>query len=375
MLRSRLASGWGNVMQELLMNHYLAYRAGHSFVFDNFTWNDDGSLYSYFNGKPIPSRIPISAHIQGPTAGGVFITDPAAPRAVMKEFFDEICPHPTIIRNDDIIRSLGRESTAEVMIEKWVEVLRAIDDRCVEVARGSIFGSRDRLLDVWPSFSRSPVVTEFAWSPLIELAFDANREIFAPSATAEPFLLSSPFTGNNAERYTPIPGLLALHIRRGDFEEHCRKLPGWGSSYVGYASFPEFGDRLHIPPGAEPEERAEIYRRHCFPEIDEIVSKVEEVHASEAGRGLRHVFVMTNGSREWLAQLEAALMRSGIWTSVTSSRDLLLNAEQEYVKQAVDMLIGHRSQVFIGNGFSSLTGQVNMLRMAYGFPPETNRFW
>ena len=36
-----------------------------SFVFDNYTWNPDGPDYTDYNGKLIPSRIPLSAIMSG----------------------------------------------------------------------------------------------------------------------------------------------------------------------------------------------------------------------------------------------------------------------------------------------------------------------
>jgi len=91
--------------------------------------------------------------------------------------------------------------------------------------------------------------------------------------------------------------------------------------------------------------------------------------------GLKNVYIMTNGQVPWLQELKAALLKAHRWNQVASSRDLKLNWEQKYVAQTVDMMIGERAQVFIGNGWSSLTSNVVMLRMARGVPPETNRFW
>jgi len=75
--------GWGNVMQELLLNFYLAYRSGRSyvssppvqgprrsqltsFVYDNYTWYEDGWL-DYVNSNEISTGvgIPLSALIRG----------------------------------------------------------------------------------------------------------------------------------------------------------------------------------------------------------------------------------------------------------------------------------------------------------------------
>jgi len=35
------------------------------FVFDNYTWNRDGPVYSNFNGNLIPSTIPMTVQIAG----------------------------------------------------------------------------------------------------------------------------------------------------------------------------------------------------------------------------------------------------------------------------------------------------------------------
>ncbi|KAH9935714.1 uncharacterized protein B0H18DRAFT_1082401 [Fomitopsis serialis] len=378
-------NGWGNAMQDLLLNAYLAYRSGRSFVFNNYTWEEGVSDYSLYNFRPIPARIPLTALIQGPIVGAPFTADPEAPRAVMKEFWDKVCPNPTIIRNEDVLAMMDsdRQTTASSTLQKWLEVLKAIDDPCVEVAKDPrqifdiwILQDASRLLDEWPSFSQSPILKEFGWSPLIELAFDMNRELFAPSTIWQPYTSSTSLgVMNSAERYSSIPGLLAVHIRRGDFVRHCRRLTEWQAKFFGYSAFPSFPDKLLVPEDASPATRAEMYHLHCFPDIPEIVRKIEEVRRSEAGQGIENIYIMTNGPTPWIAELKKALRNSFEWNRVTSGRDILVNHEQEYVKQAVDMLIGQRAQAFIGNGFSSMTGQVSMLRMANGFAPNTTRFW
>ncbi|TCD62115.1 hypothetical protein EIP91_007469, partial [Steccherinum ochraceum] len=63
------------------------------------------------------------------------------------------------------------------------------------------------------------------------------------------------------------------------------------------------------------------------------------------------------------------------WEKIATRRDLTLDWEQTFVSQAVDMLVGQRAQVLIGNGFSSMTSNIVTLRMANGFPPASNRFW
>ncbi|KAJ7765301.1 hypothetical protein B0H16DRAFT_1717847 [Mycena metata] len=61
---------------------------------------------------------------------------------------------------------------------------------------------------------------------------------------------------------------------------------------------------------------------------------------------------------------------------IGTSRDLELSWEQKFVAEAVDMHVAQRAEKFIGNGFSSLTSNVVMLRMSN---PQLNtsdtHFW
>ncbi|OBZ68588.1 hypothetical protein A0H81_11555 [Grifola frondosa] len=376
-------SGWGNAMQELLLSAHLAYSSGRSFVFNNYTWNGDGSNFTDYNGKLIPSRIPLAALIRGPVAGGTYPAGVSAPRAVVKEYWDEVCPEPTVMMSDVVTKTLPYELydlPGDVILDAWVKKLNT-SPRCVEIDRTSqqifniwMFGSV-HALDIWPSLSKSPILSAFRWSQLVEDAFTTNREVFSPTS----FFSRLPFFREGAYPYEPIPGLLVLHVRRGDFVDHCLHFAKWSSTWNGFNQFPELPDHFVRPPalgwGEATEEGREIYLRHCFPEIEQIVERVTEVRATPAGRGLKNVYIMTNGARPWVAELKAALKRMGEWETVASSRDVKLNWEQQYVAQAVDMLIGQRAQVIIGNGFSSLTSNIVMLRMAKGLPPDSNRFW
>lgn len=355
--------------------------------------------------------------------------------------------------------------------------------------------------------------------------------------------------------------ILVLHLRRGDFEEHCRNLGGWGSSFMGFVTFPEFEERDMFrpprvvdppppPPPAAPEEshdekqeehgskdedereqeqeddfrrravdddakdiaatrgtvkvvestsgevtsrssfvghvyrdpkvatsaeRGAMYSKHCYPTNQQIVHRVRDVvedwvlrrfvvfvekfetgvlsrksHSDEENEAeyrqalnawkmqtmskLKSVYLMTNGDKVWTAGVREALrglskssgdgqdltlglakwqfnctvevetQRAGHgdsttsnrtleWTvdewpwdaykgetsviplGIASARDLELTPEEKYVSQAVDMYIGQRAEVFIGNGFSSLTANVVMLRKNAGLDPLQTRFW
>ncbi|KAH9838460.1 uncharacterized protein C8Q71DRAFT_531289 [Rhodofomes roseus] len=381
-------------MQELLLQALLAYRMKRTFVYYNYTWRDDGSTISYYNGKPIPSTIPLSALLQGPILGTPSVIDPSAahPFAVTEDYYYRVCPENErkYIRTEEVSSLLGTTSTAGNMIEKWVEVFGELPAKCIEIPSDApsnfdifIFGDASRLLDVWPIFSKSPILQEFAWSPLVELAFDQNREVFAPTYVYVPPLGTLPMAlsgstavSPSAARYAPIPGLLAIHLRRGDFSEHCTNLARWGSSYVGHNEFPELPDKFHYPPDTNDDDRIALQRPHCYPSIQEVVERAVEERAAQRAIGrpeLVDVYFMTNGPKEWVDELTEAVRATGGWRTVASSRDLEVNWEQKFVKQAVDMLIGQRAQVFVGNGYSSMSGLVTMFRMANGIPPGQNR--
>ena len=221
--------------------------------------------------------------------------------------------------------------------------------------------------DIWHEYSTSPIITHFRWSPLIELAFDTNRELFFSGTTVEQYLSQQPFT-SNAERYSVVPGLLAIHVRRGDFEDHCTHLANWSSDYVSFCSFPELPDQFSPPShedwGTNTPENHAIYKARCYPSIEQIVRKVQAVRQTEAGMGLRRAYIMTNGSPEFIKELKLALQAEGEWDQVSSSRDLVLNREQKYVAQAVDMLVGQRAQVLIGNGVRQLSRAMHLSSIA-----------
>jgi len=214
------------------------------------------------------------------------------------------------------------------------------------------------------------MITEFRWSSLITDGFHRNRRLYAPNGLV---------AGTPQDPYPIIPGLLALHIRRGDFENHCRGLAEWGSTWTGFNQLPTLLDRFNSPPRPEDGNVTEAiyaaYSKSCYPSIEEIVRKVVDVRRTGAGKDLRNIHIMTNGKDPWLSELKKALHGSGKWKKISSSRELKVTWEQKFVAQSIDMLVGQRADVFIGNGFSSLTATIVMLRMAKGLDSARTRLW
>lgn len=221
----------------------------------------------------------------------------------------------------------------------------------------------NRVLDIWSALSKSPGLNEFGWSSLIHSAFTSNTHLF-PSIFQSFFLSwlptfphalhpsASPISSNQV-----VSGLLAVHIRRGDFVDHCSHLAKWSAQWNGFNQFDSLPDRFDVPPGAgfgfnTPENTA-YYMEHCFPSIIQMADKIMSVR--EENPGVDRVYIMTNGKRPFIEKLTEELEKRGKWKGITSSRDMVLTWEQKYVAQAVDMLVGQRAQAFIGNGVSPET--------------------
>ncbi|KAJ3836932.1 hypothetical protein EV361DRAFT_920187 [Lentinula raphanica] len=535
-----VASGWGNVLQEMILNTHLAFLSGRSFVFDNYTWDRSTSEYSSFNGKTIPSRVPVSTMLAGPIIGGsfdltnlndpFFTVDPSStshPRAVSSEYYERVCDGQKKIVDTAIVRNAVESWDGKANLEAWVKYLQDLPDRCVEFDINAqhifhiwMFGS-PKVLTLWPSLSESPILRQFTHSPLILAAFERHRHLFgvvdtkpakpkgqlhfvpslgtflpdvlfprprldkpqvspAHSASPSPSSSSSPASPNSSLSlvdlnqiqflypHSParpnindtIPGLLVLHVRRGDFDEHCVHLVKYSSTFNGFNSFEDMRDQDGFdpaaagggaePPGDEPtapegeeafasrieglskeekdrarkarkdaldaysaarndyEARAAKYEtakanylERCFPNVSQIVKRVRQVRervarapsnldshshrtSSSLSAPLTHLYIMTNGKPPFLAELRAALELDAIthnpfdlppWESIYTSRDLELGWEEGYVAQALDMYVAQRAEVFIGNGFSSLTSNIVMLRKANGVDTIKTRLW
>jgi len=160
-----------------------------------------------------------------------------------------------------------------------------------------------------------------------------------------------------------IDGLLALHIRRGDFAGHCDELAKWSSDWNGFNQFDELPDKFKVPEGGgwgtnTPENFA-IYRKHCYPTVSQIVEKVSSVRKKVTG--LKRIYIMTNGKTEWVNELILALQTAEKWEAMSSTGDLSLAWEQKYISQALDMYVAQRAEAFIGNGVSDLGDSAQIL--------------
>lgn len=218
------------------------------------------------------------------------------------------------------------------------------------LAAGSDYGET-RLLSAWPILSSSPTLKQLTWSPLVQNIIHRNIALglLQPASTSP-----SP----NTHDVTLLPHLLAIHIRRGDFQRHCLDRNTYNSSYNGWNSFPDYPD-VFSPPLSPASDRAESYEKHCFPSLDHIVQRVNKVRAewrAQTGRVLERVYVLTNAGEGFLGELKGRLMSGDgeeePWKAVVTTKDLSVPAYSRELVVGADMLIGENAEVFIGNGVS-----------------------
>jgi hypothetical protein len=75
--------------------------------------------------------------------------------------------------------------------------------------RNSLVGS-DRLESIWEDYSKSPVLTYFDWSPIVHSGVIRNIHLLVSDY--------SRIRGSKLIKAPTIPGLVTMHIRRGDYE-------------------------------------------------------------------------------------------------------------------------------------------------------------
>lgn len=215
--------------------------------------------------------------------------------------------------------------------------------------------SKPLIIPLWEEFRDSPVSRLLRTPPLVSEAIKANEHLFYPGKT--------PGTYPSSSRYD---ALLAVHLRRGDYDNACTHLANWNSTFYMWNLLPQLPDRLKSGPpvgagimGTNTPENNLMYRRRCWPTDEEFITKVHEVRRDweddgvSNGKKLRTLYIMTNGKKEWMYELKKKLVLEG-WDNVVTSGDLKFNSDQMGVSNVVDMDIARMAAVFIGNGVMSL---------------------
>lgn len=90
--------------------------------------------------------------VSGPIIGSAFDPGDPTPRAVHKEYFNKVCPNPTIVASDSVVSEHLRYDNnvpASQIFDLWVDKLNSINDPCVEIQLDS-----PQLFDIWCVLTR-----------------------------------------------------------------------------------------------------------------------------------------------------------------------------------------------------------------------------
>lgn len=341
------------------MNAHLAHESGRGFVFPDYTWEPKHYPWSSADvastNRSWPPHTPLNALLSGPVAGSSWDWDDTTPRSISTSWFDVVCPaaERRTIQTSDLKKGMEWES-GDVVLKKWADFLRDAPERCIDIIPSSDDGfpqifdiwlwGNTRLLSLWDSFSKSPVSKLLRPSPIVKAAVDRNEYIFLPRGPR-------PSAKAGTSTYDRV---LALHIRRGDYEGACQHFAKWSATFYGWNQLEFLPDRF-IPPegsswGENTPENTEIYMRRCLPSLENIVRKVRRARDEHDGGVLDVIYVLTNEKGEWLDELIDSLRNDG-WSSVRTTREIILETtEQKEVAMAVDMDIARRAGLFVGNG-------------------------
>lgn len=332
-----------------------------------YPWELGASLFGW------GPKTPLNALMSGPTVGGPWEDGDDSPRSVSVDYFELACPEAEryFISRKSVLDGLGDMPDGVAVFDQLLRLVRDAPSRCVEVGRVGeeptfdvwlISGNRSLGLSL--QFLDTPTSRLLGASPLVQSAILRNEylyELRSQPSTDTPANGDILPRANMSPSPNVYPRMMAIHLRRGDFERACRYHTNRPDVWYQWNLWPTLPDTFVPHPeaggGYAPAEAYEAVRKRCFPNPDEVLQRVRQVRDEYLLKGspksptVDAMHIMTNGDRHWIDELKLLLEKDG-WTSVVSSDDLKLDDEQTDVSMAIDMEIGRRAAVFIGNGVS-----------------------
>jgi len=214
---------------------------------------------------------------------------------------------------------------------------------------------------IWPSFQEY-LTNHFRWSDNVLAIVDRTQaKLRLRSSLSDVSLEREPY--------------MALHLRRGDFEEHCKMLGERHEGITTWATLPFLQPSI-FPPSLDISNDTSIMQ-HCYPTLYRILDAVS--HQARSHPHIRRLHVLHDGAWDHpLVYLQyyklAAALKNTAWTEkhgwkngpmlrVTHSADVPIAKGERDWSVCVDVELGRRAEVFIGNGYSSFSTQIIALRL------------
>ncbi|KAJ7647355.1 hypothetical protein FB45DRAFT_998502 [Roridomyces roridus] len=326
LFRQLQGAGFNNQIQEILLFHHLALLTSRVYVYQPLIWQK----------APRRASLPLSA----------FLTGVTSTNSISSAVFDKVCPPSAVVHV-----SLSRENDA-----LWPHARDVLDgpDRCVVVDDHILhwgFLASAALRPIWPTF-RYYLGEHFKWSSHILQMVQRGRP-------------------------TEVEPYMALHLRRGDFEDHCRGLASSQTGFTTWATLPELADTV-FPPLLDTQNRSSVME-HCFPSLSRILQAID--YQASINPHITTLHVLHDGAWDHPTvylqyyKLEAAfhsrerVLRVGGWAGgpmkvVTHSGSLPVHNGESDWAVALDVQLAVDAAVFVGNGYSSLSTDIIALRLA-----------
>ncbi|KAF8627814.1 hypothetical protein AX15_004239 [Amanita polypyramis BW_CC] len=334
MFKQLQGAGFNNQVQEILLFHHLALLTSRIYVYQSFVWRPRGEK----------SYIPLSAFLWGATAG-----------TISSAVFDEACPANEIKRVQLQVAHADQWDYARTMLSS--------DARCIVVDDWILnwsYLASPSLQYVWPEFQKY-LSSYFEWSqPIIDIVERTQKKLNLRSENINP----------QGDSY------MALHLRRGDFEDHCKYLAQEHVGFTTWATLPVL-QRSVLSPSINTTNTTSILE-HCYPSLIRVLSAVSQqalkypdlhtLHILHDG-AWDHPLLYLDYYKLVEALTNAAWASRQGWTDgqpmrrVTHSGMVPTQWGESDWKVGVDIELARRAKVFIGNGYSSLTTQVVALRL------------
>lgn len=161
----------------------------------------------------------------------------------------------------------------------------------------------------------------------------------------------------------------------GDFEGHCHSLAEDHIGFTTWATLPELQSSV-FPPALDPLNQTSIFE-HCYPTLERILATIDAhirakphirtIHVLHDG-AWDHPLVYAQHYKLAAALTDASRAKNAGWEGgpikrVTHSGKVPIRWGESDWAVAVDVELARRAEIFIGNGFSSLSTQVIALRL------------
>ncbi|KAF5393352.1 hypothetical protein D9757_000546 [Collybiopsis confluens] len=292
-------------------------------------------IYDPFTLKSSKKQVPLSTFLLGATEE----------RAIPSTFSEEVCPE-------------GSKDVVHIKIEAsnedfWNKTTKALTgkEKCIIVDNpilDSSYLSSSSTGDIWGGFSNY-LPRYFRWPPHI---LDVVKQ------TQTRFNLRPYFTSLKGEAY------LALHLHRDNLDQ-CKTAAQRKIGFSNWANIPSISAQT-LPPLLDTNDTASVIN-HCYPPLSRILDAID--HQIRRKPYIRSVYIIHDAAASSdVRKLEIAMKnperaQSNGWLygpikSVTSSA-----TSQDELPMAVDVEIARRAEIFVGNGYSSLTSLVLALRI------------